>query len=73
MENEAKQTELRQTGISVRLVGEDGNAFSVLGRVRAALRRNGESQEFIEAFTKEATSGDYDHLLATVMQVVEVE
>ena len=73
MENEAKQTELRQTGISVRLVGEDGNAFSVLGRVRAALRRNGESQEFIEAFTKEATSGDYDPLLATVMQVVEVE
>ena len=73
MENEAKQTELRQTGISVRLVGEDGNAFSVLGRVRAALRRNGESPEFIDAFTKEATSGDYDHLLATVMQVVEVE
>ena len=73
MENEAKQTELRQTGISVRLVGEDGNAFSVLGRVRAALRRNGESPEFIDAFTKEATSGDYDHLLATVMKVVEVE
>ena len=73
MVNEAKQTELRQTGISVRLVGEDGNAFSVLGRVRAALRRNGESPEFIDAFTKEATSGDYDHLLATVMKVVEVE
>ena len=64
---------LRQTGVKVRLVGEDGNAFAILGRVRAALRRAGESPEFIAAFTKEATSGDYYHLLATVMEVVEVE
>ena len=49
------------------------NAFHVLGKVRAALRRAGESREFIEAFTKEATSGDYNHLLATVTEVVEVE
>ena len=70
---EEKKIELRQTGIKVRLIGEDGNAFHVLGKVRAALRRAGESREFIEAFTKEATSGDYNHLLATVMEVVEVE
>lgn len=62
---------LRQTGIKVRLVGEDGNAFSILGRVRQALRRGGESPEFIGAFTKEATSGDYAHLLATTLAVVE--
>jgi hypothetical protein len=37
------------------------------------LRRVGESREFIEAFTKKATSGDYNHLLATVMEVVEIE
>ena len=70
---EEKKIELRQTGIKVRLIGEDGNAFHVLGKVRAALRRAGKSQEFIEAFTKEATSGDYNHLLATVTEVVEVE
>ena len=70
---EEKKIELRQTGIKVRLINEDGNAFHILGKVRAALRRAGESQEFIEAFTKEATSGDYNHLLATVMEVVEVE
>ena len=30
-------------------------------------------REFIDAFTAKATSGDYYHLLATVMEVVEVE
>ena len=68
-----KKIELRQTGVKIRLINEDGNAFHVLGKVRAALRQAGESQEFIEAFTKEATSGDYNHLLVTVMEVVEVE
>ena len=68
-----KKIELKQTGIRVRLIGEDVNAFMVLGKVRAALRRVGYGQEFIKAFTDEATSGDYNHLLATVMQVVEVE
>ena len=53
---EEKKIELRQTGIKVRLINEDGNAFHILGKVRAALRRAGESQEFIEAFTKEATN-----------------
>ena len=68
-----KKIELRQTGVKVRLIGEDGNCFHVLGKVRAALRQAGESREFIKAFTKEATSGDYYHLLATVMEVVEVK
>ena len=73
MADEAKKTELRQTGIKVRLIGEDGNAFHILGKVCAALRRNGESKEFIDAFLEKAKSGDYNHLLATVMEVVEVE
>ena len=73
MAEEAKKVELRQTGIKVRLIGEDGNAFHILGKVRNALRRNGESDEFIKAFTEKATGGDYYHLLATVMEVVEVE
>ena len=70
---EEKKIELKQTGIRVRLTGRDGNAFAVLGRVRQALKRGGQSAEFIEAFTAKATSGDYYHLLATVMEVVEVE
>ena len=68
-----KKIEQRQTGIKVRLAGEDGNCFHVLGKVRQALRRRGKGKEFIDAFTAKATSGDYNHLLATVMEVVEVE
>ena len=72
MASEESKTELRQTGIKVQLIGRDGNAFSILGTVKQALRRGGESREFIEAFMKEATSGDYNHLLAICMKVCEV-
>ena len=73
MEDEAKKVELRQTGIRVKLVGTDGNAWALIGRVSQALRRGGQSKEFIDAFVKEATSGDYNHLLCTCMKVCEVE
>jgi len=59
--------------ITVQLTNEDGNAFSVMGRVVRALRDNGVSAEEIAEFRKEAMSGDYDHLLQTVMKWVEVE
>ena len=59
--------------IKVKLVGTDGNAFSVLSRVRRAMKAAGLPQEEIEAFTKEATSGNYDNLLATCMKWVTVE
>lgn len=49
--------------ISVRLSGKDGNAFNILSKIRIALRRAGVSEEEINQFTKEATSGDYNHLL----------
>jgi hypothetical protein len=54
------------------LVGEDGNAFSILGRARRALRLAGRGDEWA-AFEAEATNGNYDHLLATVMEWFEVE
>ena len=62
---------LKQTGIKVKLVGEDGNAFAILGKVAHALRKAGH-KELAQEFTKEAMSGDYDHLLATVCEVVKV-
>ena len=61
-----------RTNIRVKLVGEDGNAFAILGRVRQALRRGGRG-DLVEPFTREATSADYNHLLQTVMEYVEVE
>ena len=56
----------------LKLVGEDGNAFSILARAQRALSRAGRGSEW-DAFLKEATSGDYDHLLQTCMAWFEVE
>lgn len=59
--------------INVQMAGQDGNAFSILGRVRSALRRERVPAEEISRFCDEAMSGDYDHLLATVMAWVDVD
>ncbi|MBI4471440.1 MAG: hypothetical protein HY646_02155 [Acidobacteria bacterium] len=59
--------------IQVKLTGSDSNAFAVLGSVQHALRKAGVPKPEIDAFIAEATSGDYDHLLATCMKTVEVD
>ena len=53
--------------INIPLVGEDGNAFSILGRVQRIARKAGLTADEISQFHAEATSGDYDNLLRTVM------
>ena len=58
--------------INIELVGEDGNAFSILGRCTRALKRNGLNDQ-VEAFREQATSGDYDNLLRTVMSWFSVD
>lgn len=57
----------------VQLVGEDGNALAIMGRTIRALKRAGANPAEIEQFTKEATAGDYDHVLTTVMQWVTTD
>ena len=61
-----------KTTVHVKLVGEDGNAFAIMGRVRKALIQAGH-KELAEQYLKEATAGDYDHLLQVTMEYVEVE
>lgn len=56
--------------VTVQLTGQDGNAFFILGRVMGALRDAGVPEEEVDEFLREAKSGDYDHLLATVMKWV---
>lgn len=56
--------------IFVQLTGQNGNAFAILGIVNKALQRGGVSKEDRDAFMAEATNGDYDHLLQTVMKTV---
>ena len=63
--------DVRYPDVHVKLVGEDGNAFSIIGRVRRALTKAGH-KDAVGEFTEEATSGDYNHLLNTVMKYVNV-
>lgn len=70
----------RYPNLTVQLTGTDGNAFMIVGRVRAALRQHLRAQGVSQAevdrilteFADEATSGDYDHVLVTCMQWVDV-
>ena len=64
--------EVKYPNVSVDLIGQDGNAFLILGRVMKELRRGGVSAVGIEDFRKDATSGDYDNLLRVVMNYVMV-
>lgn len=59
--------------IHVQLVGLDDNAFFILGRCLQAMRWAGLSKEERDKFQKEATSGNYDDLLATCMKWFDVE
>lgn len=65
--------DIKYPEVNVPLVGEDGNAFAILGRVQKALRRAGVPKEELDAYFAEATSGDYDHLLRVTMDWVEVD
>jgi len=56
----------------VKLVGEDGNAFAIMGRVQRALEQAGADEEYIDQYLNKATSGDYDHLLQVTMEYVDV-
>lgn len=56
----------------VKMIGEDGNAFSILGKVNKALKKAGRPKEG-KMFLEEAMQGDYNHLLKTAMKYVTVE
>ena len=65
-------SEVRYPGVAVQLIGESGNGFVIIGRISAALRKAGAAQAEITEFQNEATSGDYQHLLATANRWVQV-
>ena len=58
--------------VKVELVGQDGNAFAIMGRVGGALKKAGVQKAEIDAYYAESTAGDYDHLLRTAMKWVSV-
>ena len=58
--------------LKISLVGTSGNAFAVLSKCQVTMERAGLEKEEIEKFMDEAESGDYNHLLGTVMKYFDV-
>lgn len=57
----------------VKLLGEDSNAFYILGTCKKAGQRAGFSKEKLDKIMDEMKSGDYDNLMQTAMKYFEVE
>jgi len=57
----------------VKLIGEDGNAFHILGKTARTLKEAGYTKEEVNEYLQQAMSGDYDHLLGVTMEWVDVE
>jgi hypothetical protein len=57
----------------VRLSEENGNAYAIIARCKRVAKRNGVPDDEWAAFLLEATSGNYDHAIQTVMQNFDVE
>ena len=63
-------SEPKYPDIKVQMVGKDGNAFSIIGRVTKALRNARVPVEERKKFQAEATKTDYNNVLQTVMKWV---
>ncbi len=59
--------------ITVQLTGNDGNAFAIMGAVKAALRENQVAPSEIDDYMTASMAGDYDNLLVVAMQWVDVQ
>jgi hypothetical protein len=57
---------------SVQLTGEDGNVFSIIGRVSAALKKAGQPDKAKEFSSKAMKSHSYDQLLQLAMTYCDV-
>jgi len=72
VEETKKEGSVKFPHVKVKLVGHDGNAFAIMGRVSKAMRKAGVDSEVIDQYTKESMSGDYNHLLQVAMSYVNV-
>ena len=62
---------MAKTDIKVKIIGADGNIFNLLGICRRALQ-TAKRMDLWEEFYAEATSGDYNHVLATIAKYFEI-
>ena len=56
----------------VQLVGNDGNAYAIMGAVKSALQKAGADKEYIDQYLEESMEGDYDNLLVVAMKYADV-
>ncbi len=72
-ESTAKNAGPKFPDVRVKLVGQDGNVFAIIGRVCRALRQGGANDADVKAFTDEITAArSYDDALVVVMRWVDV-
>ena len=53
------------------LVGINGNAYNIMGYVRDAMHDANMTNKDIDAYVKDATSSDYNHLLAVSCEMID--
>ena len=66
--NETSRNKGSKLNLRLRLIGEDGNAFNILGIAKRAMVRAKVSSELQKQYHAEATSGDYNKLLQVTME-----
>lgn len=57
--------------VKMQLAGLDGNAFALMGAFSRNASRQGWTTAEIDTVLKECRSGDYDHLLCTLMDNID--
>ena len=62
---------MAKTSIEVKIIGADGNVYNLLGICRWALQK-ARRMDLWDEFYAEATSGDYNHALATIAEYFEI-
>lgn len=58
---------------TVKLSGEDGNVFAIIGRVSESLKRAGMKNEAEEFRKKALSSKSYDEILTLVCEYAEID
>ena len=64
---------MAHTKVSVPLIGEDGNAFSIIGRVAKALRRSGQKAAAEEYVERATNTHSYDEMLQVTLEYADDE
>lgn len=57
----------------VKLIGENGNIFNLIGLAGRALKSSGQADKAIEMRSRVMKCGSYDEAIQTILEYVEAE